>query len=101
MSESAEETYKRKKDVILKIGKNYYGNDKKRLRDQPRDKYRNLSEEEKNKNREYGRERYRNMFKEKKQELKNIKKITVRLKSLNLIINKIVFNYNFIVYAMV
>ena len=46
-------------------------------------------------------ERYRNMFKEKKQELKNIKKITVRLKSLNLIINKIGFNYNFIVYAMV
>ena len=74
---------------------------KKRLRHQPRDKYRNLSEEEKNKKREYGREGYRSMFKEKKQELKNIKKITVRLKSLNLIISKIVFNHNFIVYTVV
>ena len=65
------------------------------------DKYRNLSEEEKNKKREYGREGHRSMFKEKKQELKNIKKITVRLKSLNLIISKIVFNHNFIVYTVV
>ena len=32
MSESAEETYKRKKDVILKRGKNYHGNDKKKVK---------------------------------------------------------------------
>ena len=46
MSESDKETYyQRKKDVILKAAKDYHKNDKKRLRDQARDKYRNLSEE--------------------------------------------------------
>ena len=71
MSESDEETYyQRKKDVILKRGKGYYKNDKKRLRDQARDKYRNLSEEGKTKKREYGRNRYCNMSREKKKGLK-------------------------------
>ena len=54
---------------------------KKRLREQARDNYRNLSGEDKNKNRECGRNRYPNMSEEKKQRLKNIKKITVRLKN--------------------
>ena len=45
----------------------------------------------KNKKREYGKNRYHNMSEEKNQRLKNIKKIIVRLKSLNVIINKIVF----------
>ena len=43
---------------------------KKRLREQARGKYRNLSEEEKNKMREYGKNRYRNMSEEKTQRLK-------------------------------
>ena len=38
---------------------------KKRLKEQARDKYRNLSEEDKNKKREYGRNRYHNVSKEK------------------------------------
>ena len=38
---------------------------KKRLREQARDKYRNLSEEVKNKKREYAKNRYRNMSEEK------------------------------------
>ena len=42
---------------------------KKRLREQARNKYLNLSGEEEKK-REYGRNRYRNMFKEEKQKLK-------------------------------
>ena len=41
--------------MILNRAKDYYENDKKRLREQARDKYRNLSEEEKNKKREYGK----------------------------------------------
>ena len=41
-----------KRDVILNRAKDYYENDKDRLREQARDKYRNLSEEEKNKKRE-------------------------------------------------
>ena len=52
MSESAYLTYyQRNRDVILNRAKYYYENDKERLREQARDKYRNLSEEEKNKKR--------------------------------------------------
>ena len=52
MSESAYLTYYQKnRDVVLNRAKDYYGNDKKRLRVQARHKYRNLSEEEKNKKR--------------------------------------------------
>ena len=48
MSECADLTYcERNRDVILNRAKDYYHNDKKRLRVQERDKYRNLSEEEK------------------------------------------------------
>ena len=45
--------YQRNREFILNRAKDYYGNDKKRLREHARDKYRNLSEEEKNKKREY------------------------------------------------
>ena len=79
--------YQRNRDVILNRAKDYYENDKERLREQARDKYRNLSEEDKNKKTEYGKNRCRNMSEENKQRLKkNIKKIIVRLKSL--IMNK-------------
>ena len=61
--------YQRNRDAILKQAKDYYKNDKERLRDNPRNKYSNLSEE-KNVKREYGRNRYHNMSKEKKQRLK-------------------------------
>ena len=45
MNESVEETYYQKsRDVILNRAKGYYENDKERLREQARDKYRNLSE---------------------------------------------------------
>ena len=39
--------YQRNRDVILNRAKNSHKNDKERLRDNARDKYRNLSEEEK------------------------------------------------------
>ena len=55
--------------MILNRAKDYYENDKERLRGQARDKYRNLSEEEKDKEREYGKNRYRNISGEKKQRL--------------------------------
>ena len=52
MSESAYLTYYQKiRDVILNRAKDYYENDRERLRVQARDKYRNLSEEEKNRKR--------------------------------------------------
>ena len=39
----------RDRDVILNRAKDYYENDKERLKKHDRDKYKNLSEEEKNK----------------------------------------------------
>ena len=62
--------YQKNRGVILNRAKDYYENDKERLREQARDKYRNLSEEEKYKKREYGENRYCNMCEEKKQRLK-------------------------------
>ena len=56
MNESADlNYYRRNRDVILTRAKDYYENDKERLREQAWDKYKNLSEEEKNKKREYGK----------------------------------------------
>ena len=50
MSENTDLTYyQRKQDVMLNKGKDYYKNNKERLREQARDKYRKISEEEKNK----------------------------------------------------
>ena len=60
--------------MILNRAKDYYENDKERLKGQARDKYINLSEEAKNKKREYGKNRYHNMSKEKKQRLKEYQK---------------------------
>ena len=49
--------YQRNRGVILNRTKDYYENDKERLREQARDKYRNLFVEEKNKKGEYGKSR--------------------------------------------
>ena len=66
--------YQQNRNVILNRAKYYYENNKERLRENARDKYRNLSEEENNKKREYGRSKYHNMSKEKKQKLKEYQK---------------------------
>ena len=68
--------------MILNSAKDYYENNKERLREQARDKYRNLSEEEKNKKQIYGKNRPRTLSEEEK---KNIKEIIARQKSLNII----------------
>ena len=53
MSEITDLTYyQRNRDLILNKKKDCYKNNKERLREQARDKYRSLSEEEKNKKRE-------------------------------------------------
>ena len=64
--------YQRNREKL--INKDYYQNDKERLREQTRNKYRNLSKEGKQKKREYGRNRYRHMSEEKKQGLKEYHK---------------------------
>ena len=47
--------YQKSRDVILNRAKYYFEKNKERLREQARNKYRNLSEEYKNKKREYGK----------------------------------------------
>ena len=59
--------YQRNKDVILNRAKDYYKNNKVRLREQARDKQRNLSEG-KNKKREYWKNRYRICLKKRKKD---------------------------------
>ena len=66
--------YQKKRNVVLSKAKDYYENNKDRLREQARDKYKNFPEEEKNKKREYGKKRYHNMHEEKKQRLKEYQK---------------------------
>ena len=44
------------------------------MRNQAKNKYRNLSEEDKNKKKEYGKDRYHNMSEEKNQKLKEYQK---------------------------
>ena len=74
MNEYFDLTYfQRNRDVMLNRAKDYYENDKERLRKQARDKYRNLSEEKILK-REYEKNRYHNMSEEKKKRLKQYQK---------------------------
>ena len=75
--------YQRTRGVTLNRAKDYYESDKIILKEQARNKYRNLSEEEKNKNREYGRNRYHKISEEKKKRLKECQIIIARRKSLN------------------
>ena len=65
--------FSRKREAILKWAKEYYGNNKKVLREQRKTIWK-LSEEEKNKKREYGRNRYHDMSEEKKHRLKEYQK---------------------------
>ena len=61
--------YQRNRHLILNKAKGFKENDKERLRDHARDKYRNLSEEEKkNKKREFVKNKYHNMSEEKNQD---------------------------------
>ena len=67
--------YQKNRHVILNRAKDYHEHDKERLREQPRDKYRNLSEEEKNKKREYGKkwisQEYQKSYREAKKSIYN------------------------------
>ena len=96
--------YQRNREIILNKAKYYYENDKERLREHARDKYRNLSDEDKKKKREYGKYRYLNMSEEKKQKLKEYQKEyqknIVNQKSLCIIINKIVFSYKLFIITI-
>ena len=61
----SEKSYdQRNRDVILNRAKDYYKNDKERLKHNARDEYRSLSEEGKNKKREYGKNKHHGMSRE-------------------------------------
>ena len=60
--------------IILNKTKDFYKNNKERLKQQARDEYRSLSEEKYNKRRGYGNNRYHNMSEEKKERLKEYQK---------------------------
>ena len=93
MNENVDLTYyQRNRDVILNRAKDYYENDEERLREQAREKYRNLSEEEKNKKREYGKNAYLNMSEDKKKRLKEYQKNYLEEKKSILFV---IFNCNF------
>ena len=66
--------YQRNRDLILNRAKGYYEDDKERLGEQARDKYRNLSEEERNKKREYGKNIYHSMSAKEKKRVKEYQK---------------------------
>ena len=69
MTEYADLTYyQRNRDVILNRAKDYYENDKEKLREQAR------KNKKKNKKREYWKNRYLNMSEEKKKRLKEYQK---------------------------
>ena len=75
ISEYAYLTYFQKNpNVILNRAKDYYENDKERLRERARDKSRNLTEEENNKKREYGKNRYHNMSEKEEKRPKEYQK---------------------------
>ena len=62
----------------------YYENDKERLTEQAKGRYRNLCEEDQNKKKEYGKNRYHNMSEEKKQRLKEYQKKLSRDKNVSI-----------------
>ena len=61
--------YQRNRDLILDRAKKYENN-KKVLRENEKNKYKDLSNKEGHIKREYGKNRYHNMSEEKKQKLK-------------------------------
>ena len=74
------------RERILNRAKEYYDNNKDRMRNQARYKYRKVSEKEKNIKREYGRNRYHHIFKEYKQRIKEYQKKLLWSKKVNIYI---------------
>ena len=66
--------YRKNRDIIINRAKEENKNNQGRLKEQARDKYRELSKEEKDIKREYERNRYKNISDENKQRLKKYQK---------------------------
>ena len=74
-------------DLILNTAEDYYKNNKEVLREQAKNKYREISEDEKNIKREHGRNRYHSMFEEKKQN------VYLLYLCMNLFLSLCIYNY--------
>ena len=78
--------YKKNRDVLLNKSKEYYRNNRALIRERANDKYKLLSEDEKEIIREYHRNRYHNKNKYLKNIKKNIVKLKISIKKINIII---------------
>ena len=87
---------KKNREKLLNWSKEYYENNNNRIRDQARNKYRELSDAKKNIKREYGRNRYQTMSKEDKERLKEYEKKSSWNKKI-IILN---CNYNLTMYVI-
>ena len=72
--ENTDLTYYKKKDVVLNKAKDYYKNNKDRVRKKPEINTETYLKKKKNKKREYGKNRYHKMSEEKKTRLKEYQK---------------------------
>ena len=92
LSESTDLTYYQKnRNVVLNRAKDYYENNKDRLREQAKKNIGTYLKKIRIKKENMEKNRYRNMSEKKKQKLKEYQKIIVWQKILNIIMNKIAF----------
>ena len=66
--------FQRNREIRLSWAKTYDENNKERLREEAKNRFRKLSNEERKIKREYGRSKYHNMSEENKQRLKEYQK---------------------------
>ena len=92
--------YQRNREIILNRAKDYYEDDKERLREQARNKYRKLSEEDKKKKREYRKNRYHNIPEEKKNTKKRIPRKIFKKISRSKNVSSMIINNDLIVYPL-
>ena len=92
--------YQRNREIILNRAKDYYEDDKERLREQARNKYRKLSEEDKKKKREYRKNRYHNVPEEKKNTKKRIPRKIFKKISRSKNVSSMIINNDLIVYPL-
>ena len=82
--------YQKNRDVLLSKSKEYYRNNRELIREGTNNKYKLLSEDEKEIRREYHRNRYHNITMNKNKYLKNneknIVKLKINIKKINIII---------------
>ena len=83
--------YQRNREILLNRAKDYYENNKEKLREQARNKCKNLFEEDKNIKREYGKYHIIICLKKRSKNGKNIKNENIEKQKSLRIMNKIMY----------